>query len=59
MTLQPDSHQTVTTNITYGNVSLIRQSLFNNSKDVTSSKCIPVCATAVATCPSQSQKVHI
>ena len=63
MTGQPQSNQPMDADITYGNVSLIRQSLFNNSEDVTSTKNIPAGATrvlppAVAPRPKQSKKVH-
>ena len=63
MTSQPQSNQPVDTDITYGTVSLIRQSLLNNSEDVTSTKNIPAGATrvfppAVAPCPRQSKKVY-
>ena len=63
MTSHPQSNQPVDTDITYGTVSLIRQSLLNNSEDVTSTKNIPAGATrvfppAVAPCPRQSKKVY-
>ena len=63
MTSQPQSNQPVDTNITHGNVSLIRQRISNNSEDVTSTKNIPAGATrvlppAVAPRPKQSKKVH-
>ena len=63
VTSQPQSNQPVDADITYGNVSLIRQSLFSNSEDVTSAKNIPAGATrvlppAVAPRPKQSKKVH-
>ena len=46
MTTQPESQQIVDTNITYGNVSIIRQSLLS-CEDVSSTKRIPAGATRV------------